>query len=73
VTSEPVEHPTHTLQDCEEGLTDRYTVTGTEQDWFRKWRDALDPVSQRIVDRRLQQVADGNFGDWRKLSSIDAA
>jgi putative component of toxin-antitoxin plasmid stabilization module len=48
-------------------------VTGTEQDWFRKWRDALDPVSQRIVDRRLQQVADGNFGDWRKLSSIDAA
>ena len=67
-SSHSPEDPADTERNHDSDLAERYTVTGTEQSWFQEWRSALDHISKQIVDRRLARVAEGNFGDWRKIA-----
>jgi putative addiction module killer protein len=57
-------------QPADGDLIEPCTIEGADKEWFAKWQGTLDPISRRIVERRLERAKQGNFGDWRKLSAV---
>jgi putative addiction module killer protein len=57
------------LESC---LDEPYTIEGQQallaSDWFKK----LGPDYKKAIPERLRRVAEGNFGDWKRLQGVDA-
>jgi putative addiction module killer protein len=62
----------HVDDATESRLEQAYTITGTEAHWFERWKAGLDKSYRQLVERRLERVESGNFGDWRRLQGASA-
>lgn len=67
-----VSKQSHADEALESSIEERYTIEGHQALLTSEWFQGLDATYQNIVEKRLERVMGGNFGDWRRLEGVSA-
>jgi putative addiction module killer protein len=62
----------HADETLESSIEEPYTIEGHQALLTSEWFQGLDATYQNLLEKRLERVMRGNFGDWRRLEGVSA-